>query len=207
MSDREEKRKFKRLGTNWGVKIRATRYAEAAVREMQERIKNISVGGIFIETAQPMPVGTHVEFSFSMPETAGEIHAKGIVRWSNDGRLTEEPVGMGIEFLEVSQHHKEAIGTYVRKEVSREVLEPLLLSELHRNLLRYYFHRLGDTVLVEGVTQYLGCSPVDLLDVLKDFLKAKLVSYSKESVTFLRTKNAELAQAIDHWCKGPGATP
>lgn len=202
-----DNRKYKRLATNWGVKIRATKYTETTVRRMQERIKNISTGGVFIETAVPLDVGTHVEFSFQMPGRTDEIHAKGIVKWANAGHLQGMPVGMGIEFLEVATHSKEAIQDYVATESTKEALAPLVRSEAHRNLLKIYCRKIGESFPVDVLAQFLGCKPVQLLDAVRDYAAARLVTFANNTVTFVSCEDADLAKSIDAWYQAASAAP
>lgn len=60
---------------------------------MVSRVRDLSAGGLFVSTRDPMPVGTVVEMLFSLPE--GEIRMKGIVRFSEKER------GFGVEFTKM----------------------------------------------------------------------------------------------------------
>ena len=199
-----EKRKYKRLSASWGIKIRATRYPIEDILRMRNRIQDSSLGGVFLETSVPLAAGTHVEFSFSVPGRGGEVQAKGIVRWSNDGRRKGEPVGMGIEFLEVAAQTKTSLRIYLTTIASHEIIGPLLQSPLHQTLLRYYANSVGASVPLDVAVRYLRCTPVDLLDVLKDFLKLGLVSYTHETVQFLRPRSEGVRKGVEHWCRTAG---
>lgn len=195
-----EKRKYRRLSASWGVKIRATHYAIEDLRRMRDRIKNVSLGGVFIETAVPLAVGTHVEFSFPVPGRSDEVQAKGIVRWANDGRRPDEPVGMGVEFLEVTARTKTSLRIYLTTIASHQIIGPLLQSPLHQTLLRYYANSVGVSVPLDVAVRYLHCTAGELLEVLKDFLKMGLVAYTQETVQFLRPRSAAVQECIEHWC-------
>lgn len=199
-----EKRKYKRLSANWGVKIRATHYAIEDLSRMRDRIKSVSLGGIFIDTAMPLAAGTHVEFSFSVPGRADEVQAKGVVRWSNDGRRPEEPVGMGVEFLEVTARTKTSLRIYLTTIASHQIIGPLLQSPLHQTLLRYYANSIGKSIPLDVAVRYLHCTAGDLLDVLKDFLKMGLVAYTQETVRFLRPKSEAVRKCVEHWGRTAG---
>ena len=69
--------------------------------QLQVLIRDISLGGVFIETRVPFEVGRLVEFQFSVPGVSTLVSARGMVRWTNDGSERDSPVGMGIEFLEL----------------------------------------------------------------------------------------------------------
>ena len=55
------------------------------------RVRNLSLGGVFVLTSQPPPVSTVVKLLFEVPN--GEVRARGIVRRTQPGR------GMGVKFL------------------------------------------------------------------------------------------------------------
>jgi hypothetical protein len=54
------------------------------------RVRDLSVGGVFISTAIPVPVGTEVDMLFTQPE--GETRIRGIVRYADGNN------GIGVEF-------------------------------------------------------------------------------------------------------------
>jgi type IV pilus assembly protein PilZ len=72
---------------------------------------NISRGGTFIRTDQPLQVGTSLSFTVQAPALGDPIVLRGVVRWvvdpaqANDGR----PSGMGIAFIYDSLADKEAV--------------------------------------------------------------------------------------------------
>jgi len=64
--------------------------------------RNMSFGGIFISTPEPLNIGTNIELSLYKPD-GKIISIKGIVRWIKDEESNGEKIGMGIEFIETSQ--------------------------------------------------------------------------------------------------------
>ncbi len=54
------------------------------------RVRDLSIGGVFISTTTPPPIGTAVKLLFALPE--GEVRIEGIVRYA------ESKKGMGVEF-------------------------------------------------------------------------------------------------------------
>jgi len=54
------------------------------------RVRDLSAGGVFVSTRDPIPVGTAIQMLFSLPE--GEIRVQGIVRFSSKEK------GFGVEF-------------------------------------------------------------------------------------------------------------
>ncbi|HXU73332.1 MAG TPA: TIGR02266 family protein [Polyangia bacterium] len=58
--------------------------------------RNISLGGVFIETDQTLPFGAKVSLKFHVPTQAEAIEVEGQVRWleMDEGRLR----GLGVRF-------------------------------------------------------------------------------------------------------------
>lgn len=209
----DEQRKFKRLNTNWITRIRATRLTDS-VKLRIEQVKNVSLGGIFVEMQMPFPLETVVEFGFEIPNYAEEIRGRGIVRWSNNGSVKGQPPGMGIEFVEVLTGNKDVIKEYVHGEAAKEFITVLTRSRLHQNLLRFYCRKLGESFPVDVLAQFLGARNADLLECLKDFSLYKIVRFAKDTVTFVAAENAEVAHgirvwydALDHGTTPRGGTP
>jgi uncharacterized protein (TIGR02266 family) len=77
--------------------------------------KNISKGGIFIETRHPLPLGAHLVIRFQ-PPGHDELEVEGIVAWLNpwrDGVKNPNP-GMGIEWKRLSAEQHELITQVVK---------------------------------------------------------------------------------------------
>jgi hypothetical protein len=74
--------------------------------------RNVSAGGIFLQTAEPLPLGARVRVSFLNPEETAEIVAVGevknhyFVNFSQDG-VIQSVSGMAVRFLgfEEEGHH------------------------------------------------------------------------------------------------------
>lgn len=76
------------------------------------RVRDLNIGGMFIATPTPLPLGTVLPVLMSVPE--GEIRAKATVRNLVSGE------GMGVQFTEVTLENQ----TRLEKLVAR-----LLMSE------------------------------------------------------------------------------
>jgi uncharacterized protein (TIGR02266 family) len=59
--------------------------------------KDISMDGMFINTASPAPVGTHVNLIFPA-EGNHEVEVAALVVWSREKSSYQKP-GMGVQFL------------------------------------------------------------------------------------------------------------
>lgn len=65
--------------------------------------RNISAGGIFLEVADPLPLGSVVHVHFQMPDSDDEIVARGEVKRHyflnyNDAQGPRQMTGMGVRF-------------------------------------------------------------------------------------------------------------
>ncbi len=204
----QDKRKFKRLDAHWVTKIRKISLTES-IRERLERINNVSMGGVFVDTPMPFESGAIVALEFGIPGVAERVQSRGIVRWSNDGRAKGQPIGMGVEFLEVTARAKDALDEFFRFETSKECTRVLTKTPLHQSLLRFHCRKLGGTFSMAELADYMGCERSDLLDCLKDFAGFQLVRTSGESVQFVRSENADVTRAVQGWYEGleHGRTP
>lgn len=62
---------------------------------------DLSQGGIFITTPEPLKSGDHVELQLYIP---GEqpVNIQGIIRWTRNDDAPDKKTGMGIEFTKMS---------------------------------------------------------------------------------------------------------
>lgn len=204
----QDKRRFKRLEAHWLTKIRKVSMTDS-IREQLQKTQNVSLGGVFVESSMPFELGTIVSLEFAIPNVAVQVKARGVVRWVNDGSRKGEPVGMGIEFLEVAAPGKDVIENVLRAEAMREYVRSLTKTPLHVSLLRFYCKKIGGSFPVEVVTQYLGCTWPDLEPCLADFATYGLVTWLDDQLTFTNAANVEVTRAIQQWYEGldHGKTP
>ena len=60
---------------------------------------NLSVGGMFIETSRPLPLGTRFQLRFFLPGFEEPVDSRAEVRWVlDDGSAGPLPSGMGVCF-------------------------------------------------------------------------------------------------------------
>ncbi len=69
--------------------------------------KDISVGGMFVQTEQVVPFGAEVVVYISLPGAAKELRLPGVVRW-------KRPDGMGVQFGLVGARETHAITEIVK---------------------------------------------------------------------------------------------
>ena len=89
--ERKLKRRFQRIPTPSGVWVAWQHNHKQDV----SRVRDLNVGGLFINTPSPPPEGTIIQILLSLPE--GEIKSEAIVRNVTPAQ------GMGVEFKGMSQ--------------------------------------------------------------------------------------------------------
>jgi uncharacterized protein (TIGR02266 family) len=204
----DEKRKYKRIKADWITSIHQSRITDSTLERMK-KIRNVSIGGVFIETSALYEQGTVVDFEFVVPGRSDVVHAQGVVRWVNKGGRQDQTEGIGVEFLKVATPHREALTQYIRAESIKEELQALIKTRLHQNLLRFYCRKIGETFPIDVLAQYLGCRHPDLLECLKDFATCKIVRFARDSVTFVSADSPDVANGIQTWYQtlSHGSTP
>jgi type IV pilus assembly protein PilZ len=80
---------------------------------------NISEGGLFILTENPLPVGSQVRLVFSLPGLPLMLDLRGRVRWVTSPYGLRS--GMGIEFTELGESVRGRIQDYVSQALSVRV--------------------------------------------------------------------------------------
>ncbi len=75
-------------------------------RNFKSYILDISIGGVFIETNQQLPVGNDILLKFSLPNHSKPFTLKGKVAWSSTK-------GFGVKFKDMSVHQGEILKTFV----------------------------------------------------------------------------------------------
>ena len=70
--------------------------------------QDMSRGGLFISTPDPVAPGSEVNLSIKLPD--GEyLTVKGVVRWTKDEGKGETRAGMGIEFIDLTDEDREKL--------------------------------------------------------------------------------------------------
>jgi PilZ domain len=87
----KSRRKYTRIQTPKGVWVAWQREGH---QQGVSRVGDLNLGGLFIATPSPAPLGTVLTVLLSVPE--GEIRGRSTVR-------NATPEGMGVEFTEIAQ--------------------------------------------------------------------------------------------------------
>ncbi len=65
----------------------------------KDLVTNLSPGGLFVRTTQPLDIGTEVDLEVLIGNEETPIHVRGKVIWLRPS--AEQPPGMGIQFTGV----------------------------------------------------------------------------------------------------------
>ena len=69
---------------------------------------NVSAGGLFLETKNPLIPGGPFNLNLKLPENNSIVHCKGRIAWINSKTSpigSDHPAGMGVEFLCIEEEH------------------------------------------------------------------------------------------------------
>jgi len=101
-------------------------YWQCNGRDEASRVDNLSLGGLFVETAKPGPVGSTVKLDFLVEE--GQIRAEAIVRRA-------EPVrGLGLKFTAINDGDRSRMAALMNRIHGYRVIVPLLLTEVSKGV-------------------------------------------------------------------------
>jgi len=78
-----------------------------AGREDISRVRNLSLGGLFVETPKPRGVGSTAKLEFLVQE--GQIRADAVVRRAEPGR------GLGMKFTAVSEEDRPRLAGLMKR--------------------------------------------------------------------------------------------
>ena len=80
---------------------------------------NISGGGIFIKTREPLPLNQVVHLRFTLPGIARVFNLHGLVVWTNpQPSRSSFPSGMGIKFMNLDAEGKKLIAGFGKAKLS-----------------------------------------------------------------------------------------
>ena len=71
---------------------------------------DVSPGGVFVSTTEPLPEGTEVELYFTL-DGGRTLHAEGAVRWTRS-KNRDQPPGMGVAFTTLSDDDRRLIADF-----------------------------------------------------------------------------------------------
>lgn len=80
-------------------------------------VRNISDGGLFVQTGEPPAVGTRLWIRFSLPTMAEAVDIETEVCWVRAFQAMHPDMmpGMGLKFLHLSPEVEQAVNTFIEK--------------------------------------------------------------------------------------------
>ena len=110
-----ERRKYPRVQAHlvMGIRLSELRTAEALLR-------NVSLGGAFIETRSHFEPGDQVELTLELPGDTRQRLILAIVRWC----WQVPPLGVGVEFIRANPSDLHALQEYIALQAAETVVLP-----------------------------------------------------------------------------------
>lgn len=102
MSTKKKTRRYTRVGLPKGMLVA---WEHSGIRKVS-RVSVLALGGLFIATLKPPPVGDTIRLIFEVP--GGEVRARAIIRDSQQGK------GMGIEFTVMGTDARERLNLLMK---------------------------------------------------------------------------------------------
>lgn len=109
-----ERRRFERAPITAQVEFELTNSSSGPSR-VRKHMANISTGGLFISTEEPIRAGTRMVVRFELPSNKHRVIAVSRVSYVKKG------IGLGVEFVSLDDEDREEIETYIAslKSMSR----------------------------------------------------------------------------------------
>src|SRR5687767_8653275 len=94
-----ERRSNSRVDVDLSVKVKLPDGRTTAT----EQIRNISLGGVFIEMEDPLAFGAEIALEFTVPVAPRTIRCKGFVVWSTRTHPDRVPgkMGVGVRLMDI----------------------------------------------------------------------------------------------------------
>ena len=99
----EDKRVHPRV--NVDTEVSCERHESASFIGMA---KDISIGGMFIESSEILPFGTDITIVGRFPGAKAELRLRGVVRWA-------KPTGFGVQFGSLGARETHAISQLLKR--------------------------------------------------------------------------------------------
>jgi uncharacterized protein (TIGR02266 family) len=79
--------------------------------------RDLGTGGVFIETTQPLPTGSKIDLTFTIPDSKETLKTSGTVIWSQ-GPVpfrSDVNVGMGVQFSKFNDAQRKTLDQFVSR--------------------------------------------------------------------------------------------
>ncbi len=111
-----ERRSNSRVDVELSVKLRAPGGRVVS----SSTIRNISLGGVFIDMPDPLAFGAELEIEFSLPAAPRQIRCKGFVVWSSKTHPERCPglSGIGVRLMDIGITEMRILNEFVADKLS-----------------------------------------------------------------------------------------
>lgn len=97
------------------MRVRARVSLRSPTNLLEGRMEDLSVGGLFLATAHPLPVGAEVELALTLLGE-GELLLNARVAWVRDAQPTHaEPAGIGLTFEALDSESRAAVERFIER--------------------------------------------------------------------------------------------
>lgn len=123
----ETARHFLHQATRAAARVEArliVRYGQKLQRQLSDYAVNISTGGLFLETDNPLPLGTPLALEFPLPDRELPVQCNARVAWINPYDQPDRnqlPKGMGLQFVDLPMVDLQAIRDFVMQQCQSAV--------------------------------------------------------------------------------------
>jgi uncharacterized protein (TIGR02266 family) len=78
--------------------------------------RDLGTGGVFIQTTKPLPTGSAIDLTFTIPDSKETLNAKGTVIWvQGQVNKSEATAGMGVQFAAFSNDQRKLLEAFVKR--------------------------------------------------------------------------------------------
>ena len=109
-------RRGRRLSTN----LRFIFHVGDQVRQACSR--DVSSTGVFLKTDRIPSLGTMIDLQFRLPGCWSEIRCRGLVRNTSTSDGHGHLGGIGVEFEELSEEHRDLLDTFIERQLHRQFI-------------------------------------------------------------------------------------
>ena len=116
-------RKFLQVAERAAVRVPSRMLVHYGIDEQQtlhDFSVNLAAGGLFLATAQKIPLDTPLTLEFFIPGASTTIRCRGRVAWTNPSEKPakpELPGGFGVQFFDLSPEDAESIQAFTATDV------------------------------------------------------------------------------------------
>lgn len=174
-----QQRRYKRFPLDVQVTVSRQVPTKEQANLILSKLKDISENGAYVVMDPPFPVGTLLTVEFDLAQKGARLKAVGLVRWT---QTDKPPVGMGVQFLEVSTLDKNQLKQFVEERMGEEMIRTVTGTPSHRAILKILLLHLDQVLPLSQLARSTGSSQSLLLRTLNDFHRYGLIRIDGDGV-------------------------